>query len=567
MTPPASPAAAPPRRRPHPATVLLGLCMFSTGASGLVSEYVLATISTYLLGNSIEQFSIVIGLMLLMMGWAAHRQKHGSDALLVEKFIAVETLLAVLGASAPLGIQAAYAYMDDHFALVLYGYVMAIGYLIGFEIPLVLRINERYSEHLKANLGDILSLDYVGSFAGAVVWTYVLLRWLPLTETSVVVSAFNFAVAMVAILYFLRKGMVRMRRLAVASLVLTPVLLGVLYARNREWSARLEQRLYQDPIVFSSTTRYQHLVLTHRRAADETRLYINGNTQFSSSDEAIYHEQLVHPALVLATRRERVLVLGGGDGLALREVLKYPGVRSVTLVDLDPGMIRAAREHPVLSRLNGGAFADARVHARADAARSTGGRAGVFVAARGDTAVRRVATVDVYTVDADRFVEEGGEPYDVAVVDFPDPSSVELAKLYSREFYSKLRRRLAPGGMVVVQATSPYHAREAYLNIVGTLRASGFRTVPYHDNVPSFGDWGWVLAWSGGPSEGEMRERIAALREIPVRTRYLTPEVFRASLVFGKGMLVPAPENAGQPNTLMRPVLLRLYNRDAWRVE
>lgn len=559
--------------RPRLATALLVFSMFSTGASGLVSEYILATVSTYILGNSIEQFSVIIGLMLFMMGVAAWTQKFTSDRLLVEKFVGVEVVLAILGGIAPMTIYAAYAVMENHFNLVLYGFVMVIGFLIGFEIPVILRINERYSDQLKTNVGSVLSADYIGCLAGAFVWTYVLLRHFPLTQISIIVASFNFVVAVFTYLYFRRHGLVKHDWLIATGLVATIAVLSLFYLKSAAWSLQLEQKFYGDPIVHTETSKYQHLVMTHDQSLGEYRLYINGNTQFSSVDEAIYHEHLVHPAMATAPRRENVLILGGGDGLALREVLKYSDVRRVTLVDLDPAMTRFAANHPIMRRLNGDALRDARVRAVAADGISSEGMRPVFMETGkrdplGKPISEKVASVEVINLDADRFLDNLGERYDVVIIDFPDPNSVELAKLYSKEFYLKLRRRVALDGVVVVQSTSPYHAKEAYLCILRTLEAAGWATLPYHDNVPSFGDWGWILARNASvTSRDQLRAQALSVEDFRVETAYLTPDVFRSAMVFGKSALTSAPEFAGKINTLMEPALLHLYTAESWKVE
>ena len=176
-----------------------------------------------------------------------------------------------------------------------------------------------------------------------------------------------------------------------------------------------------------------------------------------------------------------------------------------------------------------------------------------------------MATVDVINLDADKFIGEIPGYYNVIIVDFPDPGSIELVKLYSKEFYLKLKKRLAENGMVVLQATSPYHAKASYLCIQRTMEAAGLITLPYHDNVPSFGDWGWLMGWTAQPVEA-MRERVSSIR-FDVATRYLTQEVFQASLIFGKGALIPKPENESTVNTLMFPVLLHYYLKESWLID
>lgn len=550
------------------ATWLLGLSIFATGFCGLVSEFVIGAVSSYLLGNTIEQFSIIIALMMLMMGIAGAVQRFVGGSHLIEQFVLVEVLLALLGGFAPLGIHAAWGAFPNHFELVLYAWASALGFLIGFELPLVLRINAAYVERLRSNLAVILSLDYVGGFVGALVWTRFLLRELPLPETALVIASLNFGVAVVTFVYFARRGRLRAPVAVFAAVALVAVALAFGVTHNRSWTEQLEQRLYDDPIVHAVTTPYQRIVLTHYEPTDDVRLYINGNLQLSSLDEAIYHEQLVHPAMAVAERRERVLILGGGDGLALREVLTYPDVRSVSLVDLDPGMTELASQHPLLRRLNRDAFADARVRTLPPAGLRREGRRPVLQEEEPapGAAPRRVevARVDVFHLDADRFLDAIPGLWDVVIVDFPDPASVELAKLYSREFYRKLRRVMAPGAVAAVQATSPWYAREAFLCIERTLASAGFDTLPYHDEVPSFGSWGWILAARPAPGGAPLAVRVEAMAEIPEHTRYLTTARFRGSTVFGRGALRAEHEGV---NTLMRPLLLDLYLHASWLSE
>ena len=563
------------------ATWLLGLSIFATGFCGLVSEFLISTVSSYILGNSIEQFSVIIALMMAMMGVAGVLQRFFPDRRLVEQFIAVEMLLALLGGFAPILIYAAYGWLETHFLLVLYTTAGGVGFLIGFELPLVLRINAALGRTLPSNLAVMLSLDYIGGFVGALVWTRYLLRELPLTESSFLIAGVNFAVASVTFLYFTRAARRAQDEAAAVvyagpgagfvwvGIVVVAALLATGYVQNREWSLDLEQRLYDERIVFSETTRYQRIVITEDSLTGEQRLFLNGNLQLSSNDEAIYHEQLVHPAMALAERRARVLILGGGDGLALREVLLHRDVRSVTLVDLDPRMTELAATNAQLVALNRGAFADARVQTLP--ASGVGGKGTRPVFMKTDRLDSdefpihdRVATVDVVNIDADRFVEAIPGLWDVVLIDFPDPNSVELAKLYSREFYRKLRHVLAPDSVIALQATSPYHSREAFLCILRTLESAGFTALPYHDDVPSFGSWGWILATAGRETPEELRARAVAIASFPASTRYLTPDVFKSSLVFGKARL---ESQYDEVNTLMRPILLDLYLHASWLAE
>ena len=434
-----------------------------------------------------------------------------------------------------------------------------------------MRINRHYVPSLKSNIATVLSTDYIGSFIGALVWVYFFLKYFPLTEISFFVAGVNFVVAVVTYLYFMRHRAVARPLVSLLMILLTAAALGYGYTQNRAWNLLLEQRFYDYPIVYSKTTKYQHIVMTAGLNPVDYRLYINGNLQFSSRDEHIYHEQLVHPAMSLAARRNRILILGGGDGLALREVLKHPDVEEVWLIDIDPDMIALAREDDVLSELNQGSLADARVVAAgASGIASETSTRPIYdytdtLPDSGKPILEETARVSVYTVDADKMVQRLSGSWDVIVVDFPDPNSVELAKLYSREFYLKLRRILSNGGIMAVQSTSPYHSKESFLCVRRTLDSAGYETVPYHDNVPSFGDWGWILAWHSPKAVRDVRNEIARLDHFGIpqdRLRYLTPEAFRSALTFGKGML---DSHSTEVNRLMHPVLLRFYLSESWQ--
>jgi len=539
--------------------------MFATGATGLVLEYIQGAVGAYILGNSIEQYSIVIGLMLFMMGVAAKIQRWFGDDLLIEKFILIETFLALIGGWSPLVTYWAYGALD-HFKLVQYLFIMSIGLLIGLEIPVVMRINERYAAKLSLNIERVFSADYIGSLAGALLWVYVLLRRFPLTESSFLLAGVNFTIAVITYLYFLNRGLITRKYVIIVLIVMTAASLVYGYRHNRDWNLQLEQKLYDDPMVFSQTTRYQHLVMTQNRQLGEVRFYINGNLQFSSMDEYRYHELLVHPVMSLVPDHRRVLILGGGDGLALREVLKYPGVREVLLVDLDPAMTKIGANHPVLRELNAGAFDDARVTAiPADGV--TAGDLHPLFQETGETdsknrlpVTEKIASVRVMNVDADLFLSKVRGRWNVVLVDLPDPGSIELVKLYSRSFYQKIRNVLSERGVVAIQATSPYHARESFLCIQRTLEAAGLSTIPYHENVPSFGEWGWLLAWRNQVAVETVQRRIENM-VIKAPTRYLTPDLFRSTLVFGKDDLYSSNTDV---NTLMFPVLLNYYLNESW---
>lgn len=547
-------------------SLLLAFCMFSTGASGLVNEYVLATMTTYILGNSIEQFSLVIASMMLMMGVAGFIQEKLSDDNLMAKFLGIEVCMAILGGFAPLMIYAAYAYSENHFYIIHYSLVLSIGFLIGFEIPIVMRIIDQHKINLKRNLALVYAMDYVGAFIGAIIWVKYLLVNFPLTEISFIVAGFNFIVAIVAVLYFVKHKLIKSPVLAIILIILTSVALMVGFSQNRDISNILEQRFYDDPIVYKETTKYQHLVVTENNKTEDVRLYINGNTQFSSLDETRYHDFLVHPVMALNPKGRHILVLGGGDGLALREILKYERVESVTLVELDPGMVKLARHQPHLKALNNDSFSDARVNLEIPDNINEAQVESIYLN-NGDRSEDSewVAAVNVFHVDADQFIRNSkGLKWDTVIIDFPDPSSVELSKLYSQRFYKRLKQHLAENAMLAIQSTSPYHAKAAYLTIGRTLKASGYQALPYRQNIPSFGDWGYYLAWNSQVSTKQVKQQLTQIKQFEIETDFITPELMRSSFAFGKNEL---KSNETCVNTIMFPCLLTQYTEHSWQVD
>ena len=542
---------------------ILSLSIFVMGACGLAYEYTLGALGNHLMGSSHQQIFIVIGLMMFAMGIGSVLQRgvHGE---LVDKWLALEILLGLVGGISVLAIYATFAFTTQY-NVVLYLFAGAIGLAIGMEIPLLIRINEEYASNLSANLGQILMMDYVGSLVGALLFAYVLITRLTLMHIAASLGLVNVLLGIGATIYFW--PLIRWRRLLPLLGGASAAILFALFFIAEPLVAALEQRTFRDPIVFRETTRYQHLVLTRRD--DRLSLFINGHLQFCSDDEEIYHELLVHMPMALAPRRARVLILGGGDGLALREVLSWPDVRHVTLVDLDRRVLELGANQPDLVSLNEGALVDARVHLHAGASSDDGqGLAPRRAVSRpfrgpGELGARpnvQLAEVELLAIDADLYLREASGPFDVAILDFPDPTSLEVAKLYSQEFYRRLRVVLAPDAAVAVQSGSPYHAREVFLCIGATLRAAGFETLPYHHNVPSFGEWGWHLAWrpaqEGAPNFGQ---RLRELETLEVAD-FASPDLLRAARVFGRGVL----EGEVRPSSQMRPVILE-YARRAWK--
>lgn len=540
----------------------LGLLMFLLGGCGLAYEYTLSKIASDLLGNSVQQWATMIATMLFAMGMGADFQKHTPVNRLTDRLITTQVMLAVLGGFGPLILIHGFALLPQLYIIIQYGLAFAVGILIGYEIPLMMRINEATESEMRINLAQVLKMDYVGALAGALLWTFLLVRYLSIDRISFVVSLATIASAVIC--YFLYRSRLARPRTRALEILGGAVLVTLGLIIGRDLTLKAEQFLYRDPIVTSLTSPFQHIILTQNRSGN-VRCYINGHLQFNEADEQIYHENLVHPAMHLAPRREKILILGGGDGLALREVLKYPQVRSVTVVDLDSMMTDLAASDPNLVRMNGGSMADPRVTRRAAAGISKGEPFRNAQASQYEpfpTQLYETATLHVINLDAAEFVKSVTARYDVVIMDFPDPNSPDLAKLYGRPFYDHLENMLNPGAVIVQQAGSSIQAREAFLCIGRTLVAAGFDVVPYHDNVPSFGEWGWWIA-TRGKSASETRASLASLGKLAIPTRYLTPELVAASLVFGIGQL----DSIHRDFTSLTEPRVYHYHLQGWNIE
>ncbi|MCD6534569.1 MAG: polyamine aminopropyltransferase [Deltaproteobacteria bacterium] len=539
------------------ASFILYLATFIMGGCGLAYEYTLSRVAADLLGNSARQWALVIGAMMFCMGIGADLQKRLKDKGLLDKFIGAEILLGLLGGCGPLALLFTYGMAPTYYIIVQYSFICSIGLLLGFELPLIARLNSVYISRLEVNLGKVLKMDYVGALAGALIWVFLLPRFFTLIETAFILGLLNLSAATILLLYF-HSQITFSGRLWTALLTTILILTCALF-QARNWTSSAEQYLYRDRVILSQTTRFQHIVLT-RSKANEISCYINGSLQFNSADEHIYHENLVHPAFTLVPNPRRILILGGGDGLAAREVLKYPTVKELVLCDLDPEMTGLARNHPDFIKLNHDSLNDARVSILENNA---------LVPQDQDEIIRiknqhqryggrpeEVARVTLVHLDAASLLEKLAGKFDIIIVDFPDPNSEELAKLYSRIFYRRLADRLAVDGIFVQQATSPYHAKEAFLCIGRSMTASELTVIPYHDNIPSFGEWGW---WIGGHrerwSENGLKKRLEQTK-LAVPTSYLTPELIHASLYFGKNQLKTS-EN--EINTLVNHKIFTYY--------
>ncbi|SMP38468.1 spermidine synthase [Neorhodopirellula lusitana] len=515
---------------------LLYLNVLIIATCGLVYELVAGTLASYLLGDSVTQFSLVIGVYLSALGVGAWLSQY-IETRLARAFIEIELALALIGGfSTPL-MFVAFPYLD-WFHLLLFGSVILIGILVGLELPLLMRI---LKEHLDFNelISRVLAFDYLGALFASLLFPILLVPRLGLTRTAILFGLLNAAVGLWGT-YLLRpllssKGLEGLRGRAM--LVIGLLVIGFIKADSLTTLA--EENTLGGMIVYADSSPYQRIAVTQGDRGFQ--LYLNGHLQFNSVDEYRYHESLVHPLMSVCPDARNVLVLGGGDGLAVRELLRYAEIESITLVDLDPAMTRLATQFPPLVSLNQKSLTDPRVH---------------------------VLNQDAF-IWAKEQASQGKPKFDAVVIDFPDPGSYSIGKLYTTFFYQSLRRCLSPGAGVAIQCTSPLVAPQSYWCILHTLRRSGFDVTPYHAAVPTFGVWGFALARANNVDEpNDLAEQSENAKEISAWTlpprlsvemtglRFLNDSTMRS--LFD----LPADQQPQEvsPNRLNDQILVRLYD-------
>jgi spermidine synthase len=492
--------------------VVLFISVFLIAACGLIYELIAGTLASYLLGDSVFQFSTIIGSYLFAMGIGSFLSRFLTRGL-VARFVSIELMVGLVGGFSSSLLFLAFAYTQA-FRLVLYLVVLLVGTLVGLEIPLLMRIlRERFQ--FRELISHVLTFDYLGALGASLLFPILLVPKLGLVRSALLFGILNAGVALWST-YLFREQLGQGTVMRASCFAVLAILGGGTLFADRISSAA-DNNLYADEVIFSRNTRYQRIVLTKWK--DDLRLFLNSHLQFSSRDEYRYHEALVHPGLASLPGARRVLVLGGGDGLAVRELLRYPSLESIKLVDLDPDMTGLFSTHPVLSELNGHSLTNPKVR--------------------------------VVNADAFPWLDSSNEEFDFIVVDFPDPTSYSLGKLYTTAFYRLMSKHLSRNGLTVVQSTSPLFARQSYWCIAETLKQAGFKTYPYHLYVPSFGEWGFVLA---GFEQYEQPDRL------PQGLRFLSARNLPELFIFPNDML-PVPVDA---NRLNDQILVRYYERE-WK--
>jgi spermidine synthase len=515
---------------------LLIITMAVLAGCGLIYEYLLSHYAGRVLGVMESTIYAMIGLMIVAMGLGAFAARKIKCAF--NGFVYLELIIALLGSSAILLIGGLIAVtqilphiLSDTFSLPPdalpkggifkqlsflafnspYFFGLILGFFIGMEIPLIARIREDiHQQHLANNLGTIYGADYIGAGIGAAIWVVFLLA-IDISKAGAITAALNLFAGSIFVWRYWSK--LKWRKTFVSLHLLFALLIMIIFIYGNNWLNQMSNLLYLDKVVYSDKTRYQQLTFTERHMGlgqkNVINFYLNGRLQFSSMDEKIYHSYLVSPVLAGSARHENILIIGGGDGLALREVLNW-SPKQVTLVDLDselldifqnPGLHLPDKLARQISHLNQLSLQDKRVEI-----------------IRGDAFIAINKLLSRKSV------------FDAIIVDLPDPSHPDLNKLYSVNFYARLHQLLAGDGQIAIQSTSPYHAKASFISIGKTVKAANFNHVEqYHDNVPSFGEWGWTIATKNGASP---LTRLNQLTELPIKHSWLNLPMIKAAFIF-----------------------------------
>ncbi|MGA9287517.1 MAG: polyamine aminopropyltransferase [Anaerobacillus sp.] len=490
---------------------------------GIIFEVLFGALGSYILGDGVKQYTLTISLFLTGMGIGASLSERVLKRL-ISRFIAIELLIGLIGGLSSFTVFGITAIAgEEATAIVLYSIILLVGGLTGLELPILIRKANEIGVEMNKSTARVLFSDYAGGLVGGMLFAFYLRPEFGLVKSAFLVALVNIFVAFWMIYSFRKEITHRVVYIGTAVIIFLLMVAGAIFGEEIAFS--FEQRLYEDPIIYSEETSYQKIMLTKEQG--DLRLFLNGQLQFSSSDEHRYHETLVHIPMAAVKDPTNILILGGGDGLAVRELLKYDDIQSITVVDLDPRMVELATENHLLVELNEHAFDDDRVH--------------------------------VVHKDAFQYIEKAEGEFDVIIADLPDPNNESLNKLYTWEFYSMLRNHLNLDGALMVQATSPVFAREAYWTISRTIEETGLTTSNFHVDIPSFGNWGFVMGTRNTIDPNNLK--------IKVQTEYLSSGMIPSLTAFGKDedehMMKEGAAVDIEPNTLIRPDLIEKYE-NAW---
>jgi spermidine synthase len=491
-------------------SLLIAVSVIAT--CGLIYELVAGALASYLLGDSITQFSTIIGTYLFAMGVGSYCSKYFETELL-DKFILIEYLVGIIG-----GFSAMILFIMFNeaaaFGIVLYSIVFITGTLVGLEIPLLIHILKNKIE-FKNLIARVFSFDYLGALIASLIFPLFFIPKLGLLKTALFFGILNVSTGIV-ITFFLEAQVKKAKSLKFIGFVCLLLLISGFLFGDRIL-ATSESKNYTGRIIYASSSPYQRIVIT--RQNDEVRLFLNNNLQFSTRDEYRYHEALVHPVMQRAKNIKHVLILGGGDGMAAREVLKYDAVAKIDLVDLDGKVTKLFSQHPLLKKLNNESLLSSKL--------------------------------TVINTDAFSWIKNVKSQYDAVIIDFPDPSNYSLGKLYSNTFYGYLKKVMKDSAIAVIQSTSPYVAKKSFWCINNTINNSGLNTLPYYNNVPSFGMWGYTLA--------TLQNEIPVFRNLPKDLKFFTDSSLITMQQFAPDLI---PKETIEINRLNNQSLVQYFEKE-----
>ncbi|PKV48027.1 spermidine synthase [Aquimarina sp. MAR_2010_214] len=500
----------------------LKIAIFATGVSGLTSEFILSTLASYFIGNLIVQWTIVLSIMLFAMGIGSRMSRLVTKRLLLA-FLFIEFSLSILISFSPLLVYV-FAAKTEFINIIIYGLALSVGFCIGFEIPLATRLNETH-ESLNKNISNIMSWDYIGSLIGGLLFAFWGLPELGITNTAFVFGTLNFIVA-ILLFWNYRSMLITEKKWINISIFLLAVILSIGFVSSEEIILYGEQSRYKDKIVYQEQSKYQHITVTQWK--EHYWLYINGNQQLSTFDEFLYHEPMVHPIMALTPEHKNILIIGGGDGFNVKELLKYEEVSTITLVDLDPAMTKLGKEFEGIVKYNESALQNPKV---------------------------TIVNDDGFT-----FLKENETYYDIIIVDLPDAKTIEINKLYSLEFYRLAHHALRPNGHIITQAGSPYYATKAFYCIDKTMKTAGFTNLQMHNQVLTLGEWGWILG-SKKHTKEQMIKRLKQASYKNLNNKWLNKEAIDLITSFGKPL---TDTSQVEINTINSPMLYKYYLNGNW---
>jgi len=486
-------------------TLLISIC-------SIIYELLISSISSYLQGDSILQFSITIGLYMSAMGIGSYISKYMRKNLF-NKFIFIEMSIGILGGFSSFILFLVNIYTQIYI-LIMYILIILIGIFVGLEIPILTRIIENNESNVRKNLANIFTFDYIGGLIGSIAFPILLFPKLGFITTAFLVGSINIITAIIIVFKY-NKFIENNKITKIISIIILTIMLAFLFTGSM-LTEKIEKGLYRDDVILSQQTPYQKIVMTKHK--DDLRLFLDGNLQFSSIDEYRYHEALVHITMAYAKKHDRVLILGGGDGLAARELLKYEDVKEIVLVDIDKDMTDLCTTDKQIAKLNNNSLKNEKVQ--------------------------------VINEDGYMFVQENKNKFDVIIIDFPDPNNESLNKLYTNVFYNYIKANLNEDGVMVCQSTSPYYAKKSFWCINKTIKSQFETVIPYHLQVPTFGEWGFNLAFNGENERAKLQ----------VETQYLNEDNIDSMFNFGKDEMLDI--NSIEENDMFKPTLITYYNEE-----